>query len=71
MVAADGRHSFVYAAVYAPEGVPNWMFPLDDTLASVYEVPRSVHAKGSVIAVSPSSAWFPTSVVPGTISPVD
>src|SRR4051812_20596276 len=47
------------------------MLPLEQTCAWVYEVPYMLHAKGSVMFVNPSSVWFPVSVAPGTMAPVD
>ena len=48
----------------------NWRFPLDEMLADVKLCPYKVYEKGNVMAVVPSSAWLPVSVVPGTIVPV-
>src|SRR5690242_11594031 len=45
----------------------NWMLPFELSEALVYGVPYTVTAKGKVIAVTHSSQWLPTSVVPGTI----
>src|SRR4051812_3325612 len=62
-----GRHALAYAVVL----LTNWMLPLLERLAVLYELPYIEKAKGRVRGVTVSSPWLPASSSVWTMEPVD